>query len=800
MQHQLQQKQTTMSTNPEISVCMAMRNASRYLRECIDSILGQTFADFELLIVDDSSTDGSVDIVRSYADPRIRLICREHDFIASLNTLLCEARGRYIARMDADDVMMPDRLQVEFDYLEAHPEVAAVCSHATRIDASSNPVGHIGQGAEARPITPRMMCETNHVCNPTTMMRREVIDSCLGYDCDFKYAEDYHFWCRVVADYGPMVCLPQTLLLYRNSDTQVTVTHREEMDNATDRIRHWLTSLLVDRANPDYVDPAVTESGKELTLIIPFLNEGEEVENTVQSFREFGGDRMEIIVINDCSYDSYPYMERLTAIPGVTYILNRERLGVAGSRDKGVDLCRTPYFLLLDAHMRAYDDSWLTEIPRLLRENDRRILCCQNKPLEKDLSGKVSTDNETPTHYGARLIISRRPPVPGIDWIDEELDPDSNTELIPSVLGAGYGAGCRYWHMIGGLKGLRQYGCDEQLMSLKTWLEGGECVLLKDVILGHIYRKRMPYEVSWPVPIFNNLLVTETLFPLRERIMARAAAYTADRQRFVTAFTQLRDYLTANPEMRMHGEEHRKRFTRFIKFNSRYTAVNRRLNADISERLDEIRDVILADAPCEAGLYEGKTGRALWLMLYARATGNSHCLKIAREIVGQVLDNMPLSDVGFATGLSGIGWALIYLEHNRLISGISEALETIDRIVIDSITTVADRSFDSGTAGIMAYICARSASDSFHNIVTEHIPAIDNMANEILADTHDPVAAYPALLWHQLRSDSFTELPPLYLTDWMTPGGFVARDRRFWSLSLRDGILATSINVILNNH
>ncbi len=83
-------------TTPKISVCMPMFNASRYLRECIDSILAQTFTDFELLIADDGSTDNSVEIVASYTDPRIRLIRRPHDYIATLNCLLTDSyQGRH---------------------------------------------------------------------------------------------------------------------------------------------------------------------------------------------------------------------------------------------------------------------------------------------------------------------------------------------------------------------------------------------------------------------------------------------------------------------------------------------------------------------------------------------------------------------------------------------------------------------------------------------------------------------------------------------------------------------------------
>lgn len=205
-----------MSTTPKISVCMAMYNAAPYLRECVDSILAQTFTDFELLIVDDGSTDGSVDIVRSYADPRIRLICRPHDFIASLNTLLDEARGQYIARMDADDVMLPDRLQAQYDYLTGHPEVAAVCSQADRIDQTGAVIGRIGHGDDIMRITPRMMCETNHICNPSTMMRRDIVSEAgLRYEREYEFAEDYRFWSRVVSECGPVDCLPKQLLNYR---------------------------------------------------------------------------------------------------------------------------------------------------------------------------------------------------------------------------------------------------------------------------------------------------------------------------------------------------------------------------------------------------------------------------------------------------------------------------------------------------------------------------------------------------------------------------------------------------------
>lgn len=779
---------------------MTMHNAAPYLRECVDSILAQTFDDFELIIVDDGSIDSSADIIRSYSDSRIHLISLSHDFISSLNTLLDHARSAYIARMDADDIMHPNRLQAQYDYLEAHPEVVAVCSQAIRIDVYGNPIGQIGNSSETIRITPRMMCEDNQICNSSSMMRGDIIrESGLRYEKEFEYAEDYRFWCKVVSECGPIDCLPQQLIRYRESDSQVTKTNWDEMMEATGRIKSWLIAELVAKANPGYVDPEIKNSDNELTLIIPFLNEGEEVENTIKSFREFGGDRMDIIVINDCSYDSYPYMAHLTAIPGVTYILNRERFGVAASRDKGVELCRTPYFLLLDAHMRAYDDSWLSEIPHLLHQNDRRILCCQNKALVKDDDGNVAEDQDNPIHYGARLVITRRPPVPGIDWYDEEREPDNDIESIPAILGAGYAASRRYWHKIGGLRGLRQYGCDEQLISLKTWLDGGSCVLLKHIVLGHIYRDRMPYDVAWSIPIFNNLLVTETLFPLRERIMARAAAYVVNRRRFSEAISELRDYLATSVHSRYSGTEHRQRFDNFIRLNSRPISTELCIREEVRRKTNEVYTAISTNIPPQPGLFEGIIGRALWMMHYASLNVDKQISDTAVELISRVTFSLPSDDYRFSSGLSGIGWALMYMSQRGLIKNQDSILNRIDCNLDKLLPNITDNSFADGKAGILAYACARATCNGSIRFVSDNKKLFNQMATEVLSDTTDSVAAYYAMLWIQLDTTDFTEMPELYLTDWMTPSNFIPRNRRFWSMSLLNGVPATSLNSIINS-
>ncbi|MCA9399253.1 MAG: glycosyltransferase family 2 protein, partial [Candidatus Omnitrophica bacterium] len=115
---------------PKISVVMTVYNAARYVRAAIDSILIQTFTEFEFIIVDNCSSDRTVEIIESYGDKRIILIKNNENVgqTKALNIGLQESMGNYIARMDADDVCVPERLQLQYDFLEEHPEIAVVGS------------------------------------------------------------------------------------------------------------------------------------------------------------------------------------------------------------------------------------------------------------------------------------------------------------------------------------------------------------------------------------------------------------------------------------------------------------------------------------------------------------------------------------------------------------------------------------------------------------------------------------------------------------------------------------------------
>ncbi len=532
---------------PAVSVCMPVYNRAAYIEECVESILAQTFTDFELVIVDDGSTDGTCGLIRSFRDPRIRLIRGTHDYIASCNRALDEARGKYVARMDSDDLMMPDRLRLQYDYLEAHPGV----------DILGGDMRVFGEGEEWTMTYPgevdvRSLYERGSgLAHPTVMMRRESIDRLgIRYERPYIYAEDYAFWARAAMQGLAIRNLPEVLVRYRLSHSQATFRHAREQARAVKGVKNLLSRWMAReeeawaRENP----PVVPRTDNKLTVIIPFLNEKEEVAKTVRSIREHVGMEVDILVINDQSNDGYDYRGSLRPYD-VTYVYNIERKGVAASRDYGVSLCRTPYFLLLDAHMRFYDDGWHRRIARLLDEDDRCLLCCQTRFLGKK-DGEVYLMEDCPVTYGACLQFNKKGYMPGITWNCREHDPQADIEPIEAVLGAGYAASKRYWQRIRGLEGLMYYGSDEAFLSLKVWGEGGRCLLLKDTVIGHIYRDRSPYKRFCEEEVYNYLFIADVLFPASLRCMAHAVALSVDSSLYAQAVDLLRERKERNGRLR----------------------------------------------------------------------------------------------------------------------------------------------------------------------------------------------------------------------------------------------------------
>jgi glycosyltransferase involved in cell wall biosynthesis len=229
--------------NIKISILMPFYNAEAYLSESLESILNQTFEDFELLAIDDGSTDNSVSIVKSFDDKRIRLISLDHNFIESLNYGLKVSKGKYIVRMDADDIMLPKRLEVQHNFMEANLDIDVCGSWAERF---GNNRGTIKYESEHEGMTSSLLLYCCMI-HPTVIIRKTTLDQ-LGLNyLDYPYAEDYKLWTDLSLAGARFATIREVLLQYRFSSDQVTSKYRDTMSHSSYKIRMEYAEALMNR-------------------------------------------------------------------------------------------------------------------------------------------------------------------------------------------------------------------------------------------------------------------------------------------------------------------------------------------------------------------------------------------------------------------------------------------------------------------------------------------------------------------------------------------------------------------------
>lgn len=690
------------SQSPLVSVCMPMYNASEYLRECIDSVLAQSFEDFEFLIVDDGSTDDSVSIVRSYADPRIRLIQNNHDYIGSLNILLDEARGKYIARMDADDVMMPERLQVQYDYMEENTDVDILGGCVVLLNNVENKCTHI-----LNEIWYHEMLEGCCLTHPTVMMRKSSLRRYnLYYREEYIYAEDYALWIDALSHDLKIVNIDKILLQYRVSDGQISQVRSAEQIAASNKVKKRISYLLMAATRNEILSACPIKSKNELTIIIPCYNEGEELGNTIRSIRKTAGYKVDIIVVNDHSNDEYDYKSDIASF-AVHYVENKYRIGPAATKEKGVQCCTSEYFIILDAHMRFYQNDWVDILLSALKRHPQSLHCCKTSFLSKENGEVMCMDNSRVTTYGAYIYFGLSENIPAAKWITNPDLEFLNSDYIPCVLGACYATSKTYWSKIRGFEGLLGYGCEEPFISLKAWLEGGRCRLIKNITIGHIYKKRLVDFHMHVEYAYNYLLIGELLLPASLKCRAKAVMMSQNVQMYSKAQMLLHasenviDTLKSAISQVCHSEN----WENIIRVNNVLTSDDAKY---IELRLNDIKDVL---DYCDAnnsdnnmwGLYNGKCCMMLLYALLYQKTGENNYLGSVIYTLNEIktnidIDKIPLS---FKNGLLGIGWTLMYLRELNVL-GLTEVRNVLSRI--DAICSMLNPDIISD-AEMLAEIC-----------------------------------------------------------------------------------------------
>lgn len=223
-----------MTKQPLISVIMSTYNEEKYIETSLKSLLNQTFQDFEIIIVDDASTDNTRQLIQGLGDERIHLICNEENqgLTKNLNRALKYTKGKYIARMDGDDIALRERFEKQYQYMEKHPQTMLVSCY-TKSFGDSDLIFALPDDSEILRV--RMLVRPVYA-HPGFMMRRELVEAGYRYNEEYRTAQDYEFASRV-AEKNKIGLVPEVLLLYRVHKKQVSAKAGNQQLHNADRIR-----------------------------------------------------------------------------------------------------------------------------------------------------------------------------------------------------------------------------------------------------------------------------------------------------------------------------------------------------------------------------------------------------------------------------------------------------------------------------------------------------------------------------------------------------------------------------------
>ncbi len=253
----------------------------------------------------------------------------------------------------------------------------------------------------------------------------------------------------------------------------------------------------------------------ELTVILYACNEGFNTEKTIKSIRESAKNSVAILLINDSSDDYFDY-EIISKKHNVKYIKNVTKLGVAKSRDIGVDNSKTEYVLFGNSDLRFYNDNWWIEIVKNLKKEENTLFSFKYKSL--DDNGKFILDK---IDFIVKLQLVGDKFNQILEPIRSKIDvfPNQIIHDIPCVIGISYAVSKKTWRNLKGLSGLKSYDFNDNVyISLKAWLSGGSCKIIKNIVFGHVDRKKAAKRIDLLDAIYNKLFIAETIFPDAIRI------------------------------------------------------------------------------------------------------------------------------------------------------------------------------------------------------------------------------------------------------------------------------------------
>jgi GT2 family glycosyltransferase/Tfp pilus assembly protein PilF len=327
---------------------MAVRNGGPYLEEAIKSLFQQTYQNYELIIIDDGSTDETAKILEGLDDFRVRIITNQENLglTRSLNLGISQARGEYIARMDADDLSLPHRLEKQLEFLENHPEYALVGTPYYQIDetgAIKSLIRVLTDDGELR----AGLLQQNWFGHGSVMMRKAAVVQAGGYDERFTYAQDYDLWLRLAADHR-LANLSEPLYCWRATSSCISKDKARQQQHFARRAQKRALARMKPGAGEAPCRQPEAPALPLVSVIVPTYNRPDMLVDTLKSILAQTYRNFEIIVVNDCGLDVAGIVDWLNKEGNITYVRHGRNRGLAAARNTGIRLARGKYLAYLD--------------------------------------------------------------------------------------------------------------------------------------------------------------------------------------------------------------------------------------------------------------------------------------------------------------------------------------------------------------------------------------------------------------------------------------------------------------------
>lgn len=348
---------------PLISVVMSVYNGEKYLQDAVDSILQQTFPDFEFLIINDGSTDSTSKMLEEFSkrDNRIKTIENEHNIglTSSLNKGIMMAEGKYIARMDADDLSLSSRLEKQLEFLEQNPSHIAVGSSFYQIDDKSKITSFVSVLSDDKKIK-NCLKSQNWLCHGSVLMRKDIFWECGGYDERFKYSQDYDLWLRMSERFR-LSNIPEPLYYWRA--TLKAISKSNETDQKHD------ARLAVTEAENRRCTEITSKGHPFVSVIVPTYNRPEMLKGTIESILSQTYKNFEIIIVNDNGVEVKDIVNNLNTNNKIRYFKHAQNEGLASARNTGILMSKGTHIAYLDDDDIFYPEHLETLVDFLMNNN-----------------------------------------------------------------------------------------------------------------------------------------------------------------------------------------------------------------------------------------------------------------------------------------------------------------------------------------------------------------------------------------------------------------------------------------------